>query len=212
MEEFTEIYRFFEEEQYADRLVDGYIWIGTLEGYRKSDDPERGDKDEAIHTYHTGAITGDGTDKNLQTIASRLGAKVSENCKDITFKDCIGKTQIKDAFVLCTTKHFDTGRMEEFRDYCVKIKFPSVFLNLVAQDLYSLFKMRIGGRVAPVIYREREFKGLEPEPGQIGFVKPPDKYAHQQEVRFLWELEGMKTYKPFELKSPISKMFCERIL
>ena len=60
------------------------------------------------------------------------------------------------------------------------------------------------------MYRDRTYTGLENPPGPIGFVKPVDQYAEQQEFRFLWTPKSMQEIQPFLLECPEIKSICKR--
>src|SRR4051812_31281980 len=81
------VYRFFQEEQHADALVDGLVWLSTLEECRRYEDPARGDRDEGTLTYNTGTITADGDDPTLQLVSQRCGIHIGPGCTNITISN-----------------------------------------------------------------------------------------------------------------------------
>jgi hypothetical protein len=115
-----------------------------------------------------------------------------------------------DALVLCTTEAFNPGLLSEtFGNFCVEITEPLHFFELITNRLTRemILKESIIGRV---IYQEREYCDLEPPPGPLGFVKPPDRYQHQQEFRFLWTIDNPNNLQPFLLDVPEVKSLCRR--
>ena len=86
------------------------------------------------------------------------------------------------------TERFDpTALSNAFGPFCVEISQPNDFFELLTRKLVRELRVANLGYFGRAIYVERDYKGLEPHPGPIGFVKPPDKYKEQAEVRMLWE-------------------------
>lgn len=206
------VYRFFKEESHADALCRGDVWISTLNECRKYEDPLQGDPEEAVHTYTSGFISGNGSDKDVVTTASRLGIFIGEGATNITIGGGIHVSTIHDAFVLCTTREFSPKKLSNtFGNYCVEILSPREFFCEVTASLREIVQLK-QSRMGAVIYRNREYSRLEAPPGPLGFVKPHDKYAPQKEIRFLWEYEGEEEIAPLLIKCPNVARYCKRIV
>src|SRR6476620_9237059 len=81
------VYRFFDEPQYAEALVNGYVWLSTLETCRSYEDPARGDRGEGTLAYRSGYIRGDGTDPSVQEVGRRAGIRIDSTSKNIILSD-----------------------------------------------------------------------------------------------------------------------------
>jgi hypothetical protein len=118
----------------------------------------------------------------------------------------LGNKLISDALVLCTTLRFDPSKMSDsFGNYCVEITEPLKFFVKLTEELMLRYPID-RFRQAQIIYAEREFEGTRP--GRIGFVKPPDKYAEQEEHRMLWTVSVDKPLIPGKLYVPGLKRYC----
>lgn len=206
------VYRYFDDEGHADAFVFGDIFISTLETCRRYEDPQRGDPHEGYQQYSTGqVIVGDGSDPDFVRIAAQAGIYVSPEAKDVTISNVTKTEYLHDAYVLCTTIGFASDDLEvNFGNYCVKISNLRGFFEAITAAMCRRFG-RITGIMNEVTYKERFFTGLEDSPGQLGFVKPPDKYASQQEFRFLWSRADTAEIDPFLLNCPEAKRFITRV-
>lgn len=205
------IFRFFQEEWQAKALINGDVWISTLETCRGYEDPEQGDAGEATMTYNSGTITGDGDNPDVQLIASRIRISLEPGVKNITMSNNTSHTRLPDAYVLCTTDDFSPDKLSEtFGKYCVKINNPKLFFEIVTKSLKKQTRLR-ESVLGKVIYDDRYYQHTENPPGPIGFVKPRDKYSDQSEVRMLWVPEDIRSLKPFSLSCPKVAELCERI-
>ncbi len=206
------VYRFFEQESEADALVSGNVWISTLETCRNYEDPKQGDKEEARHLYNSGLAVGGSGEPGFAEIARRSGFTIGPNCNSVWLEDITYVSVIPDAYVLCTTIEFSPNELgDTFGTYCVKILDPKQFLLTVTKYLDQVVPIKkfMAGKV---LYGARNYSGLDkPLSGPLGFVKPPDDYTEQQEFRFLWIPEANEKIKPFLLKCPEVRNFCQRI-
>jgi hypothetical protein len=205
------VYRFFKESTHADALASGTVWLSTLETCRAYEDPYQGDSDEAVQRYNSGHAVGGSNDAAFKLIAERSGIFIGPGCSNITVSNCNAVQRLSDAFVLCTTEQFNPESLSDtFGRHCVEIERPQEFFRLLTASLSKLHAVReaaFGG----VIYRERSFAGLQDPPGPIGFVKPPDRYKSQREVRFLWTSLTDTPLAPFALHAPECAALCKRI-
>jgi len=205
------VYRFFYEEWQADALVSGKVWISTLEACRAYEDPKQGDSEEAKETYNSGHAVGGSNDSAFVEIARRSGINIGPGCSNMSISNNIKISSLLNAYVLCTTSQFSPSNLSEtFGKYCVEITDPKKFFIAVSRCLekVTVIKKSVAGEV---IYRDRNYTGLERPPGPIGFVKPPDKYAEQKEFRFLWIPETMENIKPFLLNCHKILGLCRKI-
>lgn len=205
------VYRFFKESTHADALASGTVWLSTLETCRAYEDPYQGDPDEAVQTYNSGHAVGGSDDAAFKLIAERSGIYIGSSCSNITVSNCTSVQRLPDAFVLCTTEQFKPECLNDtFGWYCVEIERPQEFFRLLTASLSKLHAVHEAG-FGRMIYQERSFAGLQDPPGPIGFVKPPDKYKNQREVRFLWTSLTGTSLAPFALHVPDCAALCRRI-
>lgn len=205
------IYRFFPEEWQAESLCKGNVWMSTLETCRQYEDPLQGDPEEATHTYNSGHIFGGSDDPAFVEMAARSGVYIGPGCSGITISSCKNIQRISDAYVLCTTKEFSPQNLSNtFGNYCVKISNPTEFFKLISIALHKKRKIREGS-MGLVQYKDRDYTGLQPPPGPIGFVKPSDKYSPQKEFRLLWIPEDFESINPFLLECPEVSELCSQI-
>jgi len=205
------VYRFFREEWQADALARGEVWLSTLETCRAYEDPEQGDPEEAHESYNSGHAVGGSDDPDFVEVARRSGIHIGPGCSNITLSNNTKKTVLQDAYVLCTTTEFSPEKLSEtFGKYCVEITSPKDFYVRVSAILENSapIKEAVAGKV---IYKDRNYTGMESPPGPIGFVKPPDLYATQREFRIIWVPENSNGLKPFLLKCPEAANLCSRI-
>ena len=196
------VFRFLKEKSQADDLLAGRVWISTLNACRAHEEGGRGDAGEASIEYNSGFANGDSGDAKLETIARRVGINLGPNCSNITINDCTSRNSIKDAFVLCTTLVYSPDKLSPvFGNHCVEIFDSEEFFRRVSSRLHAQHPIKEFAR-GPVIYRPRQFHGLESEPGPLGFVKPPDQYQDQKEFRMLWVPHDFSKLVPFLLNVP----------
>lgn len=207
----TPVYRYFREPQHAEDLANGRVWISTLETCRQYEDPAQGDPLEGHISYNSGFVNGDFGDPQLMTVARHAGIYIGEGSRNITINAFRSRRHIPDAFVICTTENFQpTEFRETFGQYCVEITDPERFFNLVNAALKCQTK-KVNGNFGRVIYADRMHYGQQPEPGHIGFVKPPTPYKTQSEVRFLWTVEQHEKLSSFMINVPGVSSICRLV-
>jgi hypothetical protein len=206
------VYRYFDVERYADAFVLGDILISTLETCRRYEDPQRGDPHEGYQHYSTGQmIVGNSSDPDFVRMAAQAGIFVGAGARRVTISNAVKTDVLRDAYILCTTIGFASEALEDnFGKYCVKISNLRSFFEVVTAAMSQRFG-KMTGIMNEVTYRERSYSGLENSPGHLGFVKPPDKYASQQEFRFLWSRVDTADIEPFVLKCPQAAEFITRV-
>lgn len=203
-------YRYFREFEHAEAFIRGDIRLSTLEVCRGYENPAQGDAEEAIHTYNTGSLYGSSEDAEFVALAARAGIAIGPGCSGITVTDCKKIDRLPDAYVLCLT---DSDRPEVFRDdfgpYCVEITNLPAFAHSFSIGVAKLLGVN-QGRYGPVTYREREYTGFQPFPGELGFVKPLT-YAKQREIRLLWERPDGARLEPIVVSVPGIRHFVRRV-
>jgi hypothetical protein len=119
----------------------------------------------------------------------------------------LGENKIQDALVLCTTLRFDPSLFSDsFGNYCVEITDPQNFFLKLTDELIRRYPITRYVQ-AKVIYADRSLGG-DDRKGRIGFVKPADQYADQEEHRMLWTVEVDSPLKPGLIKIPALKTHC----
>lgn len=203
------LYRYFDSEEHADAFAAGKVWISTLETCRKHEGYKRGDPDEGTLTYKTGIIRGNGDDPAVQLVASRIRVKVAPGIRNGTISNSTAIHRLPDAWVLCCTERHQPGGMKGIGQYCVKIEHPRRYFENLTHTFsqYEQIREALFGRV---IYAERSYQSLEPEPGPIGFIKPPDLYSEQSEVRMLWVPASREVIVPRLVERALHEL-CTRI-
>lgn len=205
------VYRFFQEECHADALAGGDIWLSTLETCRSYENPQQGDPEEAQETYNSGYAVGGSSDSAFVEVARRSGIRIGPGCSNITISNNTRRSAIPDAYVLCATTKYSPDKLgDTFGRHCVEITNPRLFFIAATEALEEFVQIReaAAGRV---IYKDRYYTGLENPPGPIGFVKPPDVYAVQNEFRLLWIPVEANSLNPWLLSCPKARHFCRRI-
>ena len=178
------IFRFVDQARFADEFCAGEILLSTLGKCRAYEDPSRGDKDEAVHTYTTTHLV-QGVTPEFEAKAGMVGVSVRGSI-GLTLTNVTGSNRLSDAWVLCCTERYDARLIDEgFGPYCVEIRDSVLLFRLLSEQLQRE-RAFVNARIARVHYQDRKFVDVATEVAPLGFVKPPDKYAAQREVRMLW--------------------------
>ncbi len=179
---FHPLYRFFDDAGHAADFCRGAVFVTTLEKCRKTEDAARADTDEATHRYSGGTAIGSEGDPYFEEIAQRSGID-TRGARNWTISDNRNSQRIHDAYLLCLTTRCDQEAMAKFGKHCVEIRTP--------KDLFFRMVLAVSSQISTTVhaaglvdYRERTYAGMDPEPGQLGFVKPM-RYSGESEVRFL---------------------------
>ncbi len=204
------IYRFFREKEHAEALCRGEVWLSTLEKCRTYEDPLQGDREEAIHTYKSGTVIGNGDDPKVIEVAKRSGLGLRECDGSVFMTDNTYIQHIDDAYVICTTLEYEPEKFaKSFGTYCVKITNPEMFFKSISACLNKKSKI-IEAEMGKVTYECRRTSGLEPQPSApVGFVKPT-QYSPQKEFRFLWRVNKFfGSDDKHILQCPEASQYCE---
>ncbi|MDQ2734816.1 MAG: hypothetical protein M3Y55_07470 [Pseudomonadota bacterium] len=207
----SKLYRFFDRSEYADEFCKGNVRISTLAACRATDDPVRRDQGEGSVTYKGGFSQGDGDDPAFVEIARRQGVSLPRESTGTMLFANIHQRTLVEAYVLCMTVRNDESAMSSFGSSCVEIFSPLAAFRRLTRVLHEVVAVR-QSVIGLIRYRARSYTGLDPQPGPLGFVKPPDEYEREQEVRFLWTLHGDPAgLQPMMLACPTLSPFCRRV-
>jgi len=205
------VYRYFKEAKHADAFANGScIRLSTLEICRKYEDKEQGDSGEAFEKYTLENEKGGNASKGFVARADRAGVGISQYCHNMTVVNCSHTIMLEDAHVLCTTTKLSEETANNFGPYCVKITDLKSFFYVISQEYENSIGLN-KGILGTITYTDREFKNKETPPGPMGFVKPVEPYAKQNEYRFLWRPKSAKNITFKDINCPAAKEFCERI-
>jgi hypothetical protein len=178
------MYRFFDEERYADEFVNGNVFVSTFKRCRAYENKYQGDIGEGSLTYNGGRFVGNSDSFEFKKILSNMpGIKIEGS--NITFDNNTQVTRVHDAFVLCLTTKFQPGEFNiDFGRFCVEIINPkSLFSGLNSAIRH---KYRVSGQVFDhCVYSTRSYFGSQNSPGNIYLLKP-QSYSYQYEYRGVW--------------------------
>jgi hypothetical protein len=206
------LFRCFDVEAHARRLLEGHVWISTV-GFLRSTDRARGDPHEAMLTYQPGAI--DSNDQSEETKAKMdnlARASIACNGGRIDWRDS-GAGNIKvevrpwDGYLLCmTTVHPSAAMKSAFGQHCVRIDNAPEFVALVAQHM---------GRAEwcacdPVDYSGRVYRGTDRLPDDAPFVGPEGNVP-EAEFRIYWPPPDGAIIEPFEVFVPGVANLCSML-
>ena len=209
------LYRFLRDPDYADQFVAGNIFISTLSecrGYEAA--AGRGDPGEGTLRHRSGDLILSGDNPEDLEIARRAGLVIIPGGGTLTLSGNVAEHKLEDAYVLCTTERFSPDKLSDtFGKHCVRIDDAKTFFDRTSRALVASLK---SGRLdrafmGCVSYTGRELQGRQQQPAPNGFLKPPDLYADQQEVRMLWSMTPQVRLEPFLLKVPDVRGLCTRM-
>lgn len=200
------LYRFLESERFAQDLVEGKVWITTLEACRKAEGADRRDAHEGTLTHHIDRLRGD--EPNFAAAVSQTGAfKFQEGARFGISGITLERAPVH-CYVLCWTERFEPDRMEQgFGKWCVELERPIDFFGHTSHAILSA-KGATNGSFAQVSYQGRVVRDNEVAGVPIVFLKPEDGYTHQREVRMAWACGDGHAYEPFMLDCPEVRGHC----
>lgn len=210
-----QVFRFFDEEDYAEQFLRGEIYMSTISACRKAEDAERSDPDEASMLYDSGDLTikDSDMDPDAAHVFASMDIHVDPGVRVTNMKIENGRSErrLTDAWVICTTLNHAPDKMSGFGKFCIRINRPDYFFHLVSGALADE-RTIVEGQYGAVVYSDRRYRGRGNSPGPILFVKPPDKYVHQAEFRFGWlpPLPG-EQLTPFKLSQKVSPFLFEKL-
>lgn len=182
------LYRLFEENWQAESLLNGQIWISTLERCRSFEDDQQGDQYEGSSIYNFSLNTGNRspTAEEIKYLAHG-GVDIGPNCSNITIGKGTTVNRISNGFLLCTTNDPEKLKKQSSSwKYSVKIDLPPKKLALLLTN--SMIKQGIPLSCSfshgwAKYGSERHYNNPELEPQRLAFLKP-EKHMDQSEYRF----------------------------
>lgn len=212
-----EVLRYFKDPTHLQSLLDGYVWIGTLSGYRRCEEQFRGDPREGHKLYNSGYLKSEQGDGRMAEVLRRAGFNIRGNVHGVV-NNVTGYQSIRDAYVLCTAckQITDEEQLEIFGNHAVLISDVDLFAHRVTKRLFEHFKTTLYHRRDYVQYTGTSYSGLGPDPGALGFIKD-DSFRPQHEYRLMWEdriWQGRSSSHPFEpflLHVPRVSDLCTRV-
>jgi hypothetical protein len=166
------VFRSFEKEEHVRAMLDGSIYLGSLESWRASEDPGRGDPGEAIHTYHQRVHAGRVGDPDTNEVIRRLGDPVGvPEGGGVILLHNIAQEGIEDALGISCVRTYQPDKMKDIGSLAVRIRRPKYFFLRLCACINCVEPIAMG-RIGYMKYAPREYNDLEPEPGPLGFVKP----------------------------------------
>ena len=207
----VELFRFFETEAYASDFLNGRVWITTLSSCRRAEGSERGDRTEAAFTHHIERMTRSENPRQFDAAMAQTG--VFTNVEgDLTLQNISIIGGEPDMYMLCLTQLFDPKAMEGgFGKWAVRVAQPKEFFRLLTKAVAELTGIDQAA-MGPVEYLGREMADYQAAKVPKFFLKPKDGYAHQKEVRMLWNKANQVWLpKPFLLPCPEVAALCSLV-
>jgi hypothetical protein len=196
------VYRYLRERDHALALLEGRVWLSTLEGLRRGDHP-RGDVDEgtyrlAVTDYHTEDKSAE-AEKVRQRLAPMVSMEGAVNCSVTNVKYT---NQLIDAYVMCTSTVNDKFMRDRFGEHCVRISdligFVTACGNSLAQHI---------GEDAIAFWGAMDYCGrnavdaMGPEMTNLAFMNVKGN-ASEKEYRLLWSPKRFQPLTSFLLHVP----------
>lgn len=205
------LYRFFQHDWEAECLVAGRVWVTTLETCRRFEDAERGDAGEGTLQYNSGVVTGDSSDPIVRIVAERVGVRFFASVTSMVISGNTRVETLADGYVMCTTELPSKQLEKTLGPHCVRIDQPFLFFRKITRAIQATVPLRRAS-IGRITYADRTFDGVSDPPGRIGFVKPSDIYAKQQELRMLWvPVQPREALAPFLVECPSARRFCRKV-
>jgi hypothetical protein len=205
------LYRCFDEEGHARRLLEGYVWISTF-GFLRETERARGDRAEASLEYRPGVVDSDDKSEAMQEKMANLersgfvmepGFAVKIYPADDS--KLVVNVRPDDGYLLCMTGTSPTAVMRSaFGDFCVRIASPAHFVQLVSDKMASYAEQWEAGFLD---YSGRHYRGIERLPLSAPFVGPAGN-AHEAEFRIHWSPRLGRDIRPFEIHVPEIANLC----
>lgn len=175
------IYKFVQEEEHAEALVRGDVFLSTLGTCRAYECRERGDIEEGKITHFVERFSGSPDEWRAY---DPLGGRVLDisGPGHLEMIGCELVATVQDAYVFCATDRFAEGLLaESFGQYCVRIRNP-VFFQLALGFALSKKVGPVNCWGQKVHYTDRFIFDDQPLPTLEFFIKPPS-YRLQSEYR-----------------------------
>src|SRR5690606_23427942 len=107
-------------------------------------------------------------DPRLHRLSRIGGITIAPGVKNVTISGFKARSKLNDAYLICTTRHFDPSAMAKaFGEHCVEIQQPMHFFAAVTRQL--ALERPVGyAAIGCVRYASRTIVGMEPLPGVRG--------------------------------------------
>lgn len=190
------LYRFFKNEWEAECLLDGKVWISTLQKCREFECPQQGDKKEGTSTYHQLHLSIDHRivteEDHLVLKHLRIGINLPPPGEfyngSINLSNNMMSEHIPNGFLLCTTNMPESlkAQSSEWR-YGVEITLrQSKIFKLLTHAILRQNISIITSHHAWADYdTSRTYHNPLKKPQHLAFIKP-DLHRGQSEYRFFW--------------------------
>ena len=219
------LYRFFKNEREAECLLDGKVWISTLQKCREFECPQQGDKAEATSLYHIVDFSIDHrviTEKDHWIASHSTIGGIDLPPPGEFYDGCLSlrnvgiHRKIQNGFLLCTTN--DPDKLQEQSN---EWKY-GVEITLRQSKIFEILTRAIIKKGIPIRQNRHGWADYDTSriyhdpleaPRNLAFIKP-DLHRHQSEYRFFWEApygyvypnDGVLVECP-EIKPYLKKLF-----
>lgn len=206
------LHRVLDDKGYARDFVErGRFRLSTLEICRRHEGLRR-DRDEGTEWRESGHSAARNVDRAIQSAVAAIGGTIDpDSVVDVDIDRNARVQRIPDAWVLCMTERLDSVAPAKFGRYVVEIHEPREFFRLVWHGIANRGHPIRWSEWGRVVYGPHRRRGLQPSPGPPGFVKDPDEYESEQEVRLLWQAFGVNEgdrLPPLVLEIPEVRNLC----
>ena len=188
------LYRFFREQWEAECLLNGKVWISTLQKCREFECPQQGDPYEGSITYQQGLLIIENrvvTEDDYLT-ALHAGIGIPSPGTFMSGKNIIAgnsrSSTIPNSYLLCTTNN-----PNDLQDQSSEWKY-GVEINLKQSKLFEFLTNALIRSGIPIVSKHhawanydsgRIYYDYRQKPQNIAFLKP-DLHRKQAEYRFFW--------------------------
>ena len=179
----TRLYRAFSEEWQAKALLQGDVFVTTLGRCRQYEKKGQGDPWEA-REFYAQTKTVHSEMPEFSVVASRLNVREMGSRAELSH--CASETYIWDEHMICMTECMSDEVIQTFGRYYVGILDPLKFFKLVSRRIFHRRRIAHGG-MGRMVYRSQVYADLDDPPGPLGYVKDPDVFSNQQEIRIRWD-------------------------
>jgi hypothetical protein len=201
------VYRFFDVKDHARQLLEGKVWVSTLEWCRTCDSI-RADKGEGSHHWKVPKVTRQSPQSERRRVLDQLAAmghlEVGGDDSKGELEDVQVFHKIPDAYVFCTSTR---RNLKRFGTYCVQISRPENFFLATSQRMLQVVP-RGTADMSYMTYGDRLFEGVE-GPGNVhpGFLGPKAN-EDEDELRMLWTPPRPQVLNRFVLDVPEVAHLC----
>lgn len=205
------VVRYFDQEEYAKALVDGYVRISTLDHVRNMESL-RADQDEAKMDYVVDSAVLHsrwGPNKKMQYL-QELGFAKHSNANGLFLSNTTIGIAHPNAYVYSTSCVANDKKLARvFGQFQVAIADPLEFARLVTYRLIAERPFNCSARWGHIDYGGRTYSGDEIPPNPA-FMSVP-ALAYEKEYRFLWVPREEFVLEPIVIHVPDIVRLCARI-